>query len=317
MSTIFLLVAPLVCICLSLLNIVASLLWKTLAKAGHNNNRETVAASLSIKVIKFNIAALMLFVAILTPTLVLPDFIKFQILVLCAGALSCCVIINTVNVTSDHVIFLGFSVLTFLTLITSSDVIIVFFSLELLNMLVIYSFFLNAVSSKQLSHNSALKISTSCVYQFILNFFSSIILYTALNGYVSVTGGSSIAALSLLSSDSYVTAYTSLFLSAFLLKFGSGPWIFFKINIYRNLSFVAVFMYTVIYMLCIFTFFLNLSFVYGFQLLYIAKQALIALAAIGSVIFSGVAFQSPNFFVFVSFSSLINITMFLIMALCV
>lgn len=121
------------------------------------------------------------FTITLIPGLVVSNVHKAQIALICLGFIGCYSIIKPRTVGVDHITFLGFSIISSVSLLLSKNLVNIFFTLELINMLIIYSFFLNATSAKQVSENSALKISASCVYQFILNFFSSIILFVTIN----------------------------------------------------------------------------------------------------------------------------------------
>lgn len=257
------------------------------------------------------------FTVTLIPGLVVSNVYKAQIALICLGFIGCYSIVKPRAVGVDQITFLGFSIISSVSLLLSKNLINIFFTLELINMLIIYSFFLNATSAKQVSENSALKISASCVYQFILNFFSSIILFVTINWFVSVSGGSDLTNGALLQADESVKLPLSILIAAFLLKFGSGPWIFFKVSIYKNLNYVSVFMYTSMYLLVIFIFFLNLIFINGITPNATAVYTIAVLAISGTAIFSNLAFQQPNVFVFLSFSSLINITIFLLQALTV
>ncbi len=107
-------------------------------------------------------------------------------------------------------------------LLTSADVLNIFFVLELLNALVLYSFFFTASYSGS-SSAAAARIAASCVYQLTLNFFSSIILYIGLAAYIGYTGGSSLQHASLWAQSGAPAIASSIFLAAFLLKFGTGP----------------------------------------------------------------------------------------------
>ena len=92
---------------------------------------------------------------------------------------------------------------------------------------------------------------------------------------------------------------------------------FFKINVYRNMNFQLVLLYSVVYMLVIFILFLNLIFVFGAALGHFASAAISSLVIAASALFGGFAFQNPNIFVFISFSSLINISVFVLQAVSV
>jgi NADH:ubiquinone oxidoreductase subunit 2 (subunit N) len=214
----------------------------------------------------------------------------------------------------DIAVFILFSSLASLYLLNASDVLTIFFVLELLNSLVLYSFFFTASYSGAGHSNAAARISSSCVYQLTLNFFSSIVLYAGLVSYISITGGSSLGQAHLWSAHPYATYSVSLFVAAFLLKFGTGPWVLFKINIYRNMNFQLVLLYSVAYLLIIFVLFLNLLFVFGASLSPLASTLIAGVVIAASALFGSFAFQNPNTFVFISFSSLINMGVFVLQA---
>lgn len=96
----------------------------------------------------------------------------------------------------DIIVFILFTAMASIYLLNASDVLTIFFVLELLNSLVLYSFFFTANYSAAGQSNSAARIASSCVYQFTLNFFSSIALYTGMVSYLSLTGGSALGGAS-------------------------------------------------------------------------------------------------------------------------
>lgn len=134
---------------------------------------------------------------------------------------------------------------------------------------------------------------------------------------ITLTGSSDLRLVSLCLANEGITLYVSLVLFAFLLKFGTGPWVFFKVNIYRGLNLNSILVYSVVYLSLVFSFYLNLFAVYGLSLNSFYRYLIIAVSAFASVVFSGFAFQVPNIFVFLSFSSLLNLTIFLAQLLVV
>ena len=217
----------------------------------------------------------------------------------------------------DILVFIVFTALAAVYLLNAADVLTLFFVLELLNALVLYSFFFTASYTGAGQSSAASRIASSCVYQFTLNFFSSIALYVGMTSYIALTGGSSLTHASLWSFDQRASLGLTLFILAFLIKFGTGPWIFFKVNVYRNMNFQLVLLYSAAYMLVIFTLFLNLLFVFGAALSGFAAAFIIALVVAASALFGGLAFQNPNIFVFISFSSLLNMGVFVLQAVAV
>lgn len=83
------------------------------------------------------------------------------------------------------------------------------------------------------------------------------------------------------------------------------------------MNFQLVILYSAAYMLVIFTLFLNLLFIYGAGLGQYATALVSAVIIAASVLFGSFAFQNPNVFVFISFSSLLNMGVFIIQAVAV
>lgn len=295
---------------------MASVLWYNFSEVGTTSSKRLNAYSeIGGKVLSALTYLLLAYIWLLLPTTYATQLYKFQTSAALAGFLACYMIIRPHLFSTDHITFFSFGIISITLLLSSTNLIIIFFTLELINMIVIYSFFFNTNMGRQLSIMSASKISASCIYQFILNFFSSIVLYLAINWYIALAGGADLAGVTLWQTYHNSKYPLTLLLSAFLLKFGSGPWIFIKISIYRNLNYIAVFLYSVIYLLAMFIFFLNLMFVLGIEPTAASIYVILALSISGVLAFSTLAFQSPNVFVFLSFSSLINITVFLLQAL--
>lgn len=186
-----------------------------------------------------------------------------------------------------------------------------FFLLELLNAVILYTMLWSSSYWSVTNKQSSARAVNTITYQFVLNFFSSIILFFGINSVISLTGSSDLRLVSLCLLSEEVRLYVSLVLFAFLLKFGTGPWVFFKVNIYRGLNLSSILVYSVVYLSLVFSFYLNLFAVYGLSLNGFSRYLIIAVSALASIVFSGFAFQVPNLFVFLSFSSLLNLTIFL------
>lgn len=84
--------------------------------------------------------------------------------------------INSVELI-NFVIFCGLSVFL---LLTASNLLVAFFALELLGSVTLYAFFVFGGYSISGAAQQSLNAVTSCVYQFVLNFFGSVVFYTAL-----------------------------------------------------------------------------------------------------------------------------------------
>lgn len=123
----------------------------------------------------------------------------------------------------DILVFILFTAMASIYLLNAYDVLTIFFVLELLNSLVLYSFFFTATYTGASQSNAAARIATSCIYQFTLNFFSSILLYVGLVTYIATTGGASLANAGIWASSAPASLGLNIFVAAFLLKFGTGP----------------------------------------------------------------------------------------------
>jgi|JFJP01.1.fsa_nt_gi hypothetical protein len=200
-------------------------------------------------------------------------------------------------------------------LLTANNLLSVFLVLEVVNVLIIYSFFvtttLNITSSGKFLFKDNWILKT-CVYQFILNFFSSIFFFWAYNLLIGLTQSTNFFFLTHISPTMYpYNLYISLLYLSFFIKLGIGPWIFFKIEIYQNFNLILIILYTVIYFLGILFFFFNLFTVYGLPLtnLFIIGGVLTILVI--SLIFMTNLFNYFNIFMFFSFSSLAHLCIFL------
>lgn len=83
------------------------------------------------------------------------------------------------------------------------------------------------------------------------------------------------------------------------------------------MNFQLVLLYSAAYMLVIFVLFLNLIFVFGLVLPVFMVSAVSVVIIAATVLFGSFAFQNPNVFVFISFSSLINMGVFVLQAVTV
>lgn len=224
-SVVLLNILPISCIIFFLINTIASTIWQNFVRI-FNKSEGVFDAYVPLSKSIFNyllIAAMLFIVFLFNSGAFIVNFQKMQIAAILFSLLAFTQTSRTSALTLDHMIFCTFVVFASLFLILSKDLISVFFTLELLNMLIIYSFFFNATGVRLNAVNSSIKICASCIYQFILNFFSSIILYSAINWYIGLTGGASFSNAYLLSEESALKAPLSVLLGAFLLKFGSGP----------------------------------------------------------------------------------------------
>lgn len=109
------------------------------------------------------------------------------------------------------------------SLLLSGNMLNAFFSLELLGSVTLYAFFILSDYSISNASQQTRSASTSAIYQFILNFFSSLIFYTAL-GMLTYYHGS----VALWSSTARMASNYALYSQGFIcvaiaMKLGMGP----------------------------------------------------------------------------------------------
>lgn len=108
-------------------------------------------------------------------------------------------------------------------LIMSCDLITTFLSLEVLAIAILYSFFVFGGYNANNSAQASIKVTISCIYQFILNFFGSLFFYVALTRLILNNGSTSLGTvLTKMASDTTLISQTIIVLALFI-KLGTGP----------------------------------------------------------------------------------------------
>ena len=215
---------------------------------------------------------------------------------------------------SDIMFFLSQSLFTTIMLLFSHNIFMAFLSLEVLNVLIIYSFLsttvLNILSIESIGLKELWVVKTA-IYQFILNFFSSIVFFWSFNIIVATTQTSNFFFLAYVNfSNANLIPYMVVFYLAFFLKLGMGPWIFFKLEIYQNFNFLLLLVYTCIYFLGVLVFFYNMFFIYGMPVTTKLSIVFLTILLCVAIKFSLIMFTYYNIYVFFSFSSLLHLILF-------
>lgn len=213
----------------------------------------------------------------------------------------------------DFIIFFFFIILISQTLIIFNNLLNVFFILEIINMLILYSF-INSITLRTFhlkNYYSTYWVIESCVYQFILNFIGSIIFYFFYNHLIINYFSVNLHLLSFISSfSSNWFIFNGLYL-AFLIKFGIGPWLIYKLHTYKHFNIILLLVYTIVYFLTILIFFLNLFFFYKFSIsLNFTYLVVVSLLFIFYFILTYL-FTYNNILIFMSLSSLLNFSLIL------
>ena len=156
-------------------------------------------------------------------------------------------------------------------------------------------------------------IYNSSLNQFILNFFSSIFFFYIYNLILTYTYSANFFVFNSYWNLNVNLSYliSSLYI-IFLIKLGIGPWIFYKIDIYKNFNYLILTFYTVFYFLGIFIFMLNLFFIYKITLNFYIWVFIYILIFFGIFNMINLLFNSFNFFFFMSVSSLLNLVFLII-----
>lgn len=214
----------------------------------------------------------------------------------------------------DFIIFFFFLILVSQALLMFNNLLNIFFILEITNILIIYSF-INSITLRtyHMKNNySVFWLIESCIYQFILNFIGSIVFYFFYNHLIIHYFSVNLFTLSLLSNftDSWFI-FNGLY-AAFLIKFGIGPWLIYKIHMYKHFNVVLLIVYTIVYFLTILVFFLNLFFLYKFNITHTFVYSVITLVLLFFYFILVFLFTYNNLLVFMSLSSLLNFILIII-----
>lgn len=214
----------------------------------------------------------------------------------------------------DFIIFFFFLILVSQALLLFNNLLNIFFILEITNILIIYSF-INSITLKTYhikNHYSVYWLIESCIYQFILNFVGSILFYFFYNHLIVNYYTVNLFTLSLLSNFTQSWFIFNGLYAAFLVKFGVGPWLIYKIHMYKHFNIVLLIIYTVVYFLTILIFFLNLFFLYKFNITHLFVYSITGIV-LGLFYFILVyLFTYNNLLVFMSLSSLLNFILIVI-----
>ena len=94
---------------------------------------------------------------------------------------------------------------------------------------------------------------------------------------------------------------------AVLVKLGTGPWVFYKLNVYKGLSVHATVIYTAVYFSAVLVFLFNVLNNSGFAVSSFFGPAASAFVSLSAVLFGANVFQNGSVVLFLSFSSLLNL----------
>lgn len=226
-------------------------------------------------------------------------------------------ILGQLLLSTECLILFIFLLITGTLLLTAGNLLYVFFILELLGFIVLYSMFTLYLTSFNNMSQHISNILISLIYQFILNFVGSILFYFSLVWILFYHGSTVLNNLNLGLFYSNSTFWLGLILIALLIKFGTGPWICYKIKIYNNINFFTLSLYTIIYFGLMFIYFLNLIFIFNLPLTLWLGIFFGLLMSIAILIFTATVFQYGKIQLFLGLSSLLNSTLFLLQILII
>ena len=203
--------------------------------------------------------------------------------------------------------FIIFCALASFLLLTSSNLLIAFFSLELLGSVTLYAFFVFGGYGVSGGSQQSLGAVTSCVYQFILNFFGSIAFYTALSALAYYHASNSLhGAHARMAAGPAATAQAAA-VGALFLKMGTGPWVFYKLSIYKGITVQTAAVYTFVYFGAVLVFTVGVLTRSAMELTPGFGPACVLIFAASASAFGGSAFQTGTATLFLSFSSMLNL----------
>lgn len=119
--------------------------------------------------------------------------------------------------------FIIFCALASFLLLTSSNLLIAFFALELLGSTALYAFFVFGGYSASGGAQQSAGAVTSCVYQFILNFFGSIVFYTSLSALAYYHASNTLYGAPARMAAGPAAAAQAAAVGALFIKMGTGP----------------------------------------------------------------------------------------------
>ncbi len=199
--------------------------------------------------------------------------------------------------------------LTTVILFMCNNLLLIFICLEIINIFIIYSFIITLQLTNLTNDDLLCKsnwLLNTLVYQFILNFFSSFFFFYSFNMLLAISQSSNFLFLANFSFLDF-NYYLLFMYIAFFVKFGLGPWIFFKLEIYEGFNFVLLLLYTTIYFLNILPFIFNLFFIYFLNVNLFSLIFCLVLLVFILLAFSTFMFSYFNIFIFFSFSSLLTL----------
>jgi len=140
------------------------------------------------------------------------------------------------NTSNSHWLFGGlFSIIFSVLMSQNNNLINFFFIMEINTYLFIYVSVCQAIG---VTYGQKQSVVNSILITFIINFFSSICLFTCIT-YIIYCSGEFIFQL---------TNYSSLLIFFFIsIKFLSGPWVYFGVEVYKGFKYVTLLLYTLVY----------------------------------------------------------------------
>lgn len=214
--------------------------------------------------------------------------------------------------TVESLVLFGFISIACILVLSASNLLFAFFVIELVGFVILYAMLVlygYRTLLPTVAANSA--IVASLTYQFILNFLSSVLFYGALSALLYYHGSLGLSSASIWGWVGSTSVWSNMALVALFIKFGAGPWVFYKLRIYNGLSLLALALYTIVYFSVLLIFFFNLLFVFGLPVDVAIVSILLSMAVSAILFFSSTVFQQGNVLLILGLSSLLNTTLFL------
>lgn len=205
-----------------------------------------------------------------------------------------------------------FAAISLCALLLSANALSAFLALELLGAVTLYGFFVFASYNATNNEQSSSYMALGCIYQFILNFIGSFVFYTAIALISSAHGTCSFGSPQNILADGFASNCLNLLILAIVIKLGVGPWIFYKFNVYKSFTVAMAALYTLIYFGGVIVFLYNFFGVFGIFINAFTKWCVVFLLLSSILIFGSNVFQTGSITLFLSFSSLLNLSFMLL-----
>ena len=225
------------------------------------------------------------------------------------------VIFKLINLSLDFIYSIGLICLIAPYIFFQNNLVSLFLFLELLNILFFFNFVTLYTSTRVKNSKNSKNIYTNFLnlvfFQFWISFFSSILLLWAILHIFMIVGTTEFFFINFFFNNTQSFSYNTTFIScvfffAFLLKIGVAPLHFLKIELYKNLSYLNIFLFSCYYFIYFIVYIFYLFFLKLPNLTVATSWALLLLLIFAMCTFFFAIFDATFFKTFFAFSTILN-----------